>query len=386
MHPARDIRGKDNQDQSSANLAEFWANLTVPLQASLRSDNILIVEHDFGRNRGDIPYSTNVSAGLRDRYRSDLATQNIWLQALRSREPQETYVGTELVPNWELVGTTFYRRWLRPQQVLHALIGVISRSHASMRCVFALRQASQAPFSSCDKALLKSFLPELRSASEVGLELASLQQLATILLDLFDEIPSLAVIVDEVARPILMNAAAKAVLERMDGLALANGVLVCGSPRDTRRLHEAISAALHGEHRSGESVVIGREACDAPIALQVVALQHPVVDGGGRPTALAAVFVASIAHSNALAGCLRFYGMTQAEARMAAMIVDGRPLLEVARELHITWNTARTHMKRIYAKTATHNQAALVRLLMTSSNGMTVWIGLCCGAFVAQWA
>ena len=72
-------------------------------------------------------------------------------------------------------------------------------------------------------------------------------------------------------------------------------------------------------------------------------------------------------HYFSLAGCLRFYGMTQAEARLASMIVDGRPLLEVARQLHITRNTARTHMKRIYAKTETHSQAALLRLLMTSS-------------------
>jgi DNA-binding CsgD family transcriptional regulator len=367
---ARDIRDKDNQERFSAALAQLWANLSAPLQELLRSDNIFVVEHDFGCNQGDIPYSTGIGAGLRDRYRSDLAAQNVWLQALRSSEPQETYVGTELVPNWELVGTSFYRHWLRPQRVLHALIGVISHSRESMRCVFALREASQAPFSSSDKKLLKSFLPELRSASDVVAETASLQQLTTILLDLFDEFPGFAVVVDEAARPILLNAAAKAFLERTNGLALVNGVLVCDSPRDTCRLHETISAVLRHEdlHRPSESVVIGREASDAPIALQVVALQHPVVDAEGRPTAIAAVFVASAVHSDALEGCLRFYGMTQAEARLAAMIVDGRRLLEIARELHITRNTARTHMKRIYAKTETHSQAALVRLLTTSSS------------------
>src|ERR1700756_45269 len=161
---ARDIRDKDNQERFSAALAQLWANLSGPLQELLRSDNIFVVEHDFGCNQGDIPYSTGIGAALRDRYRSDLAAQNVWLQALRSSEPQETYVGTELVPNWELVGTTFYRHWLRPQRVLHALIGVISRSRESMRCVFALREASQAPYSSSDKKLLTSFLPELRRA------------------------------------------------------------------------------------------------------------------------------------------------------------------------------------------------------------------------------
>jgi DNA-binding CsgD family transcriptional regulator len=369
VYSAWDIRDKSIQEQYSDSTGQLWASLSAPIRELLRSDNILIIEHDFGCNQGDIPYSTGISAGLRDRYRHDVAAQNVWLQALRSHHPQDTYVGTELVPNWELVGTQFYRRWLRPQQVLHALVGVISSSRETMRCLFALRPASQEPFASSDKKLLRSFLPELRSASDVTAEIASLQQMATVLLDLFDEFPDVAVIVDEAARAVLLNAAAKALVERADGMTLVNGVLVCASPRDTYCLHEAISAVLlRGDgDRSGRRVVIGRESSDAPIALQVVALQHPVADADGHTTVLAAVFVSSFVDSDALAGCLRFYGMTRAETRLAAMIVDGRRLLEAARELHISRNTARTHMKHIYAKTETHSQPELLRLLMRSS-------------------
>jgi DNA-binding CsgD family transcriptional regulator len=92
-------------------------------------------------------------------------------------------------------------------------------------------------------------------------------------------------------------------------------------------------------------------------------LPHPAVDAAGRSTALAVVLV----HSGACEGCLRFYGMTPTETRLAAMIISGLPLLQAARELNVSRNTARTHMKRIYAKTETHSQAALVRLLMTAS-------------------
>jgi DNA-binding CsgD family transcriptional regulator len=59
--------------------------------------------------------------------------------------------------------------------------------------------------------------------------------------------------------------------------------------------------------------------------------------------------------------------MTPAEARLTTLIVSGHSLLAAATELHITKNTARTHMKRIYVKTETHRQVDLVRLLANSA-------------------
>jgi DNA-binding CsgD family transcriptional regulator len=372
MCAAQGIGEGNSFERSSDSVPQLWSDLSVPLLKLLRAQQVCVVEHDFECNRGDIRYSTGLNADLCERYRSGLSTQNVWLQALRYSEPEETHVGAELVPNWELVGTSFYRRWLRPQNVLHALIGVISRSREGIRCLFALREASYAPFASSDKKLLKPFLPELRSALEAVAEIASLHQLTTMLLDLIEELSDFAVIVDEAARPILLNGAVTEFLARSDSLTLMNDVLVSNSPRDTCRLHAAISAVVRRAdgRLSGESVVIGREASDAPIVLHVVRLPHPAVNAAGRAAPLAAVFIPPVTRSETLEGCLHFYRLTPAEKRLAAMIVGGWPLLEAARQLQITQNTARTHMKRIYAKTETHRQADLVRLLMTTSVGL----------------
>jgi DNA-binding CsgD family transcriptional regulator len=353
----------------SARLRQFWADLSAPILELARAKKLYIVEHDFERNQGDIPYSSGLDADLRDRYRSELSAQNVWMQALRLSDPGDAYVGAELVPNWELVRTTFYRHWLRPQRVLHAVIGVISRSRDNLRCLLALREASYAPFTSYDKKVLKFFLPELRSASELVTEMTSLQQSITILRDLVEEISTFSVVVDGTGRPVFLNGTAKAFLAQSHGLNLRDDVLVCNSSRDTRCLHDAIlSVVTRAEsHRSAESVVVSQKTGYPPVLLHIVPLRHPAVDATGHPTSLAVVFVAPVAHSTALEGVMRFYGMTPAEIRLAAMIIGGQPLRQVARELHITCNTARTHMKRIYAKTETHSQAALLRLLMAAS-------------------
>lgn len=61
------------------------------------------------------------------------------------------------------------------------------------------------------------------------------------------------------------------------------------------------------------------------------------------------------------------YGLTAAEERLALLILQGLRLGEAEIVLGIRHSTARTHMKRIYAKTGTHRQVELVRLLMSAS-------------------
>jgi len=61
----------------------------------------------------------------------------------------------------------------------------------------------------------------------------------------------------------------------------------------------------------------------------------------------------------------QLYGLTPAEAELAALLVQGRALEEAANELGITRNTARTHMKRIFSKTNTHRQGELISLVLS---------------------
>lgn len=58
------------------------------------------------------------------------------------------------------------------------------------------------------------------------------------------------------------------------------------------------------------------------------------------------------------------YGLTHAEARVASRVGRGLAVKEIAADLHISVETVRTHLKRIYAKTGTRRQAELVRLIL----------------------
>lgn len=61
----------------------------------------------------------------------------------------------------------------------------------------------------------------------------------------------------------------------------------------------------------------------------------------------------------------QLYKLTVSEARVAALIVDGKSIDKIADDLKISVHTARTHLKRIFHKTGTHRQAELVHRLVT---------------------
>jgi DNA-binding CsgD family transcriptional regulator len=58
-----------------------------------------------------------------------------------------------------------------------------------------------------------------------------------------------------------------------------------------------------------------------------------------------------------------FYSLTAAQAKVASAIYNGQSIGEAAKKLNISINTARTHMRNIYAKTGVKTQTELISLL-----------------------
>jgi DNA-binding CsgD family transcriptional regulator len=57
------------------------------------------------------------------------------------------------------------------------------------------------------------------------------------------------------------------------------------------------------------------------------------------------------------------FHLTASEAKLACVMARGAPLQIAARELEISWETARNQLKSVFAKTYTHSQSELVALL-----------------------
>ena len=57
------------------------------------------------------------------------------------------------------------------------------------------------------------------------------------------------------------------------------------------------------------------------------------------------------------------FGLSSAEARLASRIATGESIDRIADEFRISKETARNHLKSIFAKTGVHRQAEFVALM-----------------------
>ena len=78
------------------------------------------------------------------------------------------------------------------------------------------------------------------------------------------------------------------------------------------------------------------------------------------------------------AALAKLFGLTPAEASFAVLLGDGLTLDEAAAEQGIARNTARAHLRSIFAKTGVSRQTMLVRLIVTS----LAQLGLARGAVI----
>jgi DNA-binding CsgD family transcriptional regulator len=60
------------------------------------------------------------------------------------------------------------------------------------------------------------------------------------------------------------------------------------------------------------------------------------------------------------------YGLTEAETQLVELLCDGHSLEEIAARRGVTLNTARSQLKQVFAKTNTHRQSELVRLVLAA--------------------
>lgn len=186
---------------------------------------------------------------------------------------------------------------------------------------------------------------------------------------LLEHLPQAALLVDGKGVVGSLNERASIMVAHGDGLLIRHGILRCMHPKDTSVMHQMIADAAQRERSPertrGRGLRIQRPVGRLPLTALVTALVRPDASGGGP---VIAVFVSDPERVLALdLHLLRvWYGLTPAEARVAALLTDGLTVAEIVDRLRIGANTARTHLKSIFAKTSTRRQAELIRLLLSN--------------------
>ena len=216
------------------------------------------------------------------------------------------------------------------------------------------------------------FTPEhAKRLARVGPYLAKIVSLAqkfaafdlTSKLSALERVSAAAIVVDATGRATQMNAPAQDLFGA--DFNLVQGRPAARDPASNRRLQQLVSFVLHSERGSAqafEPIVVDRD--EAPWLL-VEAM--PVTAFGSdwfSPGRLILLLtdLRSPLRPEATQFCAAF-GLTGAEARLAAKLASGVGIDAAASSLGVSRETARSQLKAVFAKTNTRRQAELAGLL-----------------------
>ncbi len=350
-----------------AGVAEQAWGEVVPEIARLcgaRSAVFLIREHDSGA----LSFAEEFGMGTayRSAYLGDLRADDLRLEDL-VRHPLGTVRTDTMISRYRAYQSSrAYRELYSKLGTEHALGAFVFSDGRRSIGLRVFRSRQEGPFGAREVALYEALLPHLARALRLrGLrerEAESAAEAAAVL----DLLPWGLFLLDEAGRVAPRNRAGEALLETA-GAAVADALRrLAGRAFGCWRSQGCGDCAALLPAELATRLTGAEDGGWLQATLRVLPPAGAGTTRGPEEPATALVAVAGPGQDpEAAAGLLRqLYGLTPAEQQVAGQVLCGQPPARAAERLGIAHETARSHLRSIFAKTGVSRQADLVRLAL----------------------
>lgn len=190
---------------------------------------------------------------------------------------------------------------------------------------------------------------------------------------IFDRLRSPIFVTDRFGGHQYCNSAGRRLIESDGGMTMTDGKLQTHDPETTKSLQskiwEAATAGSESVDNARENLLLIRRRDDErPLMATISAIGNDHQSANPLAKMLAVVIVIDPKQKIETnpETLQRLYGLTAREAELMTHIGTNSSLRSLANKLGITYETAKTHLKRIYSKTGVSSQAELARLCVAS--------------------
>lgn len=239
------------------------------------------------------------------------------------------------------------------------------------------RLSRQPDFGPADLRFVNAILPHLARAWRVKSALAKMESEVGTLQFVLDRLDRAIVVTGPTGKVRFANRAADRLLSRGDGLDARQGRIRATRPRHTDALHGLIGRAAEtgvgGASVAVDALAVPSANDNRPIAIVAEPLAPPHSDALGHSANPGAILFISDSEASTRPSVdhLRVvYGLTPAEARLTALVVEGHGVSAVAAELGVSANTAKYHLKTVFEKVGVTRQTQLVRRVLADVGGL----------------
>lgn len=295
--------------------------------------------------------------------------------ALDPIRPYPTELGTailfdDIMHRDEFKKTEFYRDFLAPNNIIYGMKSYFGDPNGLVGWLQIARGVERGNFSVSDKAYCSAVLPHLSLSLRIYGKLMQTETERQLYKGIVDRMAIGAVILDSRDRIMKMNATARSIIQHQPCLTRVDGKLYVRSSQQNRLFQAMIARAQEARADLSDPHFIESLQLDGHAGkVGVLIKSAPIIPWYEGQTCPSVVILLSdptrphIAPEQLLISLL---AISPAEARLALLLANGHSLPDIAGRLDISINTVRTQLKSIFAKTGTHTQAELVRLILRS--------------------
>jgi len=350
----------------AAQQREAWDSFLEQLAAATTSTQVALFVHDTRRHDYGFVHQLGVSQETQQLYTHYYAEKDEWVKRARGQLRPGVVVASHLLcPDRELVKTEFFNDYLVKTGAFYQFGGCIHQDEARLALISLLRPRKSGPYGETHRKLLRVLIPHLQRATDIHKSLVDLRRRAGGLATVIEHLSCGIVLLDENARVVMLNAAARTILAGNNGLRIGGDKLGAFSPRDQDRLMQIIHGALG---MGGGGAIGGAMALARPRGHPLTLTVFPIRLAALEACVAAALFIndPDLFPRIDFGNLARLYGLTAAERRLAVLFLKGKMLSDAAELLGVSVHTVRSQLKSILHKTGVSRQSELVKLLLSS--------------------
>jgi len=313
-----------------------------------------------GRGPGT-PHSASMGEGLETYFRDGWHLRDERIRGLPLIKSQGIFVDQDFASDEEISSSDYYRGFLAKFEFNWSAVVGFSDPDDEWCLVFE-RGDKQGFFDQREQADLVRFAAPLCQAAALARSVAYTN--AASAMDAYQSLGCASFLIDQFGRVARYNEEAQKLLG--DGLELSRGVLRSSLPADNPALSELIASRRSSRttDRYTDQIAIVHRATKRPLVVRAVTLTGLAASLFSSASTLLLVSDTDQRRPSTSTDTLvKAFGLTASEAALVVKLEQEISLTDAADLLNISFETARTHLKRIMSKTQTRRQHELLMLV-----------------------
>jgi DNA-binding CsgD family transcriptional regulator/PAS domain-containing protein len=325
-----------------------------------------IVQHDMEQQKFGLSTFVGLDPAGVALYEKYYGTIDEWRAAALRKLEGEAVFGHELCSRAELEKTEFYNDFLVKFDSRLYWTMATERGTTRLESISLYQSWKNQSPDPDNLDLLQFVIPHIQAALRTRRQIVAAETANRELEEALNCLEQGVVLLDQFGNCLFTNIAAQQILNRREGLSIIKSKIWVNSPTERGRLNALIERSCTNDVISspGGAVAISRDG-KRPLNISFHRFRCENPTAPRRAVAIAFISDPESRVRTPPSLMTALFGFTQAECRLAGLLINGCSLKDAAEQCRVTYETVRSQLKSIFNKTGVRRQTQLMELLIT---------------------